>query len=261
MRLTPRQRISWLAHLFKAVTQQHHAELRELFAPHVPPEAVVIDIGAHAGQFSKLFASMAPQGHVYAFEPSVYARSIMEPALALNRIKNVTLNPIGLSDAAATLTLHTPIKRSTSLGFGVAHFGEAGERRPTLDQAVDLTTLDLFTQARALTRVDLIKADIEGWEMRALKGAEQTLRRFHPALYIEIDGAYLARAGDSPGALFDWLGSMGYHGYSTPDLRPAPHWAGVGDYLFIAPKSPDAGALRALQTDTRSGERMAHGRI
>ena len=234
MHLTPRQRVSWLAHLFKAVTQQHHGHLRELFAPHVPPEAVVIDIGAHAGQFSKLFARMATRGHVYAFEPSAYARSIMEPALGLNGIKNVTLNPVGLSDVAATLALHTPIKRSRALGFGVAHLGEAGEARTTLDQMVDLTTLDAFTQSRGLTRIDLIKADIEGWEMRALKGAERTLRRFQPTLYIEIDGAYLARAGDSPDALFDWLGSLGYRGYSTPDLRPAPDWAGVGDYLFTA---------------------------
>jgi len=60
MRLTPRQRASWLAHLFKAATQRHHTDLRPLFAPHVPEDAVVIDIGAHAGQFSKLFATMAP---------------------------------------------------------------------------------------------------------------------------------------------------------------------------------------------------------
>jgi FkbM family methyltransferase len=232
MRLTTRQRASWLAHLFKASSQQHHRELRGLFAAHVPRDAVVVDVGAHAGQFSKLFARMAPAGHVYAFEPSAYARSIMAPALRFNRIRNVTLTPAGLSDSAGRLTLHTPLKRSSALGYGVAHLGTPGDDGKTVDQTVELTTLDAFANLKGLARLDLVKADIEGWEMRALKGGQATLGRFRPVLYLEVDDVLLSRAGDSPGALFDWLGALGYRGFSTPDLRPAPRWAGAGDYLF-----------------------------
>ena len=238
MRLTTRQRASWLAHLFKAATQQHHNDLRGMFAPHVPLDGVIVDVGAHAGQFSKLFARMAPSGHVYAFEPSAYARSIMLPALRFNRIRNVTLTSAGLSDTAGALTLHTPLKRSSALGYGIAHLGPDGTGGATLDQIVDLTTLDTFAAQKEFRRLDLIKADIEGWEMRALKGGQHTLTRFRPTLYLEIDGALLARAGDSPGALFDWLGALGYRGFSTPDLRPAPRWAGPGDYLFTTVQLP-----------------------
>jgi FkbM family methyltransferase len=238
MRLTTRQRASWLAHLFKASTQQHHSELRRMFAPHVPSDGVILDIGAHAGQFSKLFARMAPAGHVYAFEPSAYARSIMVPALRFNRIRNVTLTPTGLSDTIGRLTLHTPLKRSSALGYGVAHLGPNGVDGTTLDQTVNLTTLDAFAAVKEMRRLDFIKADIEGWEMRALRGGRHTLTRFRPSLYLEIDGALLARAGDSPEALFDWLGAFGYRGFSTPDLRPAPQWAGPGDYLFTTAQLP-----------------------
>ena len=45
MRLTPRQRASWLAHLFKAVTQQHHRELAPVLAPYIPADAVVLGTG------------------------------------------------------------------------------------------------------------------------------------------------------------------------------------------------------------------------
>ena len=238
MRLTTRQRASWLAHLLKASTRQHHGALRGMFAAHVPFDGVVVDAGAHAGQFSKLFARMAPAGHVYAFEPSAYARSIMVPALRLNRIRNVTLTPEALSDSVGRLTLHTPLKRSSALGYGVAHLGSDSAYKATLDQTVDLTTLDTFATLKELSRLDLIKADIEGWEMRALKGGKDTLKRFRPTLYLEIDGALLARAGDSPEALFDWLGVIGYRGFSTPDLRPAPRWVGPGDYLFTTANCP-----------------------
>lgn len=66
MRLTLRQRASWLARLYKACAQQHHEALRPILAPHVPAVGVVVDIGAHAGQFAKLFARLAPRGRVYA---------------------------------------------------------------------------------------------------------------------------------------------------------------------------------------------------
>jgi len=238
MRLTTRQRASWLAHLFKASTQQHHGVLRGMFAPHVPSDGLILDVGAHAGQFSKLFARMAPAGHVYAFEPSAYARSIMVPALRFNRISNVTLTPVGLSDSVGRLTLHTPLKRSSALGYGVAHLGFDGADGATFEQTVNLTTLDAFAAQQDFSRLDLIKADIEGWEMRALKGGQHTLTRFRPTLYLEIDGALLARAGDSPEALFDWLRALGYRGFSTPDLTPAPRWAGPGDYLFTTAQLP-----------------------
>jgi len=232
MRLTVRQRASWFAHVFKASTRRHHRELRGLFAPHIATDAVIVDIGAHAGQFSKLFARMAPEGRVWAFEPSAYARSVMEPALRINRIGNVTLVPLGLSDAAGAVTLHTPIKRRRSLGFGLAHLG-SGEG-PALDQRIDLTTLDTFARERGLVRLDFIKADIEGWELRALKGGEATLRRFAPALYVEVDGGCLARAGDTPADLFAWLAALGYQGFTTPEARSAPDYEGRGDYLFLA---------------------------
>jgi FkbM family methyltransferase len=234
MRLTPRQRASWLAHLFKAATQQHHRELRSLFAPFIQSDAVVIDIGAHAGQFSKLFARMARRGRVYAFEPSAYARSIMAPALRLNRIDNVMLIPMGLSDTAGNLTLHTPLKRSGALGFGIAHLGGEAAGAAQIDQAAALTTLDAFALSQGIARLDFIKADIEGWELRALKGGEATLRRFMPALYLEVDAAHLARAGDTPADLFEWVGALGYRGFTTPKLKAAPTWSGAGDYLFVA---------------------------
>ncbi len=214
------------------MARQHHTALRPLFAPHIAADAVVIDVGAHAGQFSKLFARMAPAGRVYAFEPSAYARSVMAPAVAFHRLRNITLIPLGLGERAARHVLHTPLKRSHSLGFGTAHLGsDAG---PAVDQVVDVTTLDAFAESHALTRLDFIKADIEGWELRALQGGRATLRRFSPALYLEVDETLMRRAGDTPKGLFDWLGAMGYRAFTTPDLRPARAFRGAGDYLFVA---------------------------
>ena len=168
MRLTFRQRSDWVAHVLKAGFQQHHRELIPVFAPHISEDSVIIDVGAHAGQFARLFAGMAPKGQVWSFEPSEYARSVMTSAAAIRRIDNITLVPMGLSDAPGELVLHTPVKKAGGLGFGAAHLGEDDGSRPTVAQTVRLTTLDAFVVEHGIARVDFIKADI------CVGGVEQT---------------------------------------------------------------------------------------
>jgi FkbM family methyltransferase len=231
-------RMGWLAHALKAATQQHHLELREAFRPHVPDDAVVFDVGAHAGQFSKLFAAMAPRGRVYAFEPSGYARSVLKPALRWNRVRNVEIVPFGLSDADGASVLHTPIKRRGQLGFGLAHLGEHSAPRATNEQTIRLTTMDGFVAERGLNRLDFIKADVEGWELNVLKGGVGALSVFHPVLFLEVVGSSLARAGAAPGDIWAQLEPLGYRAAKAPDFHPVDRFEGDGDYLFTAPHTP-----------------------
>lgn len=233
--MTLKRRVDFLAHLLKATLRQHHRELTPVFAPHIPDEAVVIDVGAHAGQFSKLFARMASRGRVYAFEPSAYARSILTRSLAFNRLDHVKVIPMGLSHAPAELILRTPIKARGGLGFGIAHFGEDGaDTRDTQDQVVPLTTLDAFAEQEALSRLDFLKADVEGWEVNVLRGGLGTLAKHRPALFLEISDASLARAGAKPTDIWDILRPLGYRALKAPDFVAVDGYAGVEDYLFVA---------------------------
>jgi len=236
--LTPRQRLSRLAHLWKAATQQHHAGMGAWLAAHIPPDAIVVDAGAHAGQFAKLFARLAPQGTVWAFEPAAYARSILAPALRLAGCRNVRIVPSGLSDAPGTATLETPLKRRGSLGFGLAGIGAATARGDAgRAETIALTTLDAFAAAEALARLDFLKADVEGWEIRLLAGGRDTLARFRPALLLELVGTSLARAGDRPEDAWRLLSPLGYRARKLVDERPQAEWldafAGDADYLFV----------------------------
>ncbi len=234
LHLTPRQQLTWCAHFFKAATKQHHRELLPLLRQHIGSDAVVIDVGAHAGQFAKLFAGLAPQGHVYAFEPGAYARSILQPMVRLRRLKNVTVVAAGLSDGAGEATLSLPIKRSGSLGFGLGHLGPSSDSRAVHSETVPLIALDRFVVEAGLTRLDFIKADIEGWEVRLLEGARASLARFRPALMLELVTEHLARAGDRPESAVALLQSSGYRVFRFDDLdRALDGFVGDGDYLFL----------------------------
>jgi FkbM family methyltransferase len=234
-RLSLRARASWCAHLWKAVTQQHHREYRPLFETLVPRDGVVCDVGAHAGQFAKLFARVAPAGRVYAFEPGGYARSILTRVVALHRLRNVEVCPFGLGDRAESATLSVPIKRSGSMGFGLGHIG--AEARASASEPVALTTLDAFARERGLARLDFIKADIEGWEMRLLAGGAAAIARFRPALMLEVLAAHLARAGDTPADVWRFFAAQRYCAERIEaragkiELVPAAD-AGEGDFLW-----------------------------
>lgn len=242
MRLSPRQSLSFAAHLFKALAKQHHREMLPLLAQVVPEDAVVIDAGAHAGQFTKLLAQLAPRGMIFAFEPGEYARAILRRVVAWRRLDNVTIVAAGLSDVAAKARLSLPIKRSGSLGFGLGHIeqepGQELNGRAARSETVELTTLDLFSAATGLARLDFIKADIEGWEARMLMGGLKSLRRFGPAILLEVVSGHLARAGSAPDAIWRTLAGFGYRALrlTAQGLQSAPEFSGDGDYLFVLPK-------------------------
>lgn len=240
MRVEPyRWRLSggFLAHLFKATAQQHHRDLAALIARFVPRSGVVFDVGAHAGQYTKLFARAAAIGRVYAFEPGSYARAILRIVVALHRLHNVAVVPAALGATCGVATLSVPVKASGSFGFGLSHLGPPQERWPVVAQElVALTTLDAVAAALDLDRLDFVKADIEGSEFALLRGGEATLRRFRPVLVIELLGRHLARADDRVGDAFAFLEGLGYTAYDLTrdgELVPA---AGPrdGEFWFFA---------------------------
>jgi FkbM family methyltransferase len=227
---------SSIAHLFKATTQQHHRALASTIARLVPPAAVVFDVGAHAGQFTKLFARAAARGRVYAVEPGSYARSILRTVVWLRGLGNVAVLPLALGAVSGLGTLTLPVKGRGSLGFGLAHLGKPEDRWPAVAQElVALTTLDAVVAGLGLDRLDFIKADIEGWEVRLLHGGADALRRFRPRLMLELTSDHLARAGDRLEDAFAFLEELGYAAF---ELVPGGELVPVsgrhdGDFWFI----------------------------
>lgn len=233
-----RQRLTWAAHLFKAVAYQYHKELHEQLRPLMSEDAVIIDVGAHSGQHTKIFARLVPQGHVYAFEPGVYARSILTKAMAMRGFRNVTVVPLGLSDVATTELLNVPLKRSGSMGFGLSHIGKADEGRPGVTEEINITTLDIFAETQKLERIDFVKVDIEGWEFNFLKGAIEVIKRHRPILQLEITTPTLERANATPEDIFNLIMPLDYAAFETREqidyrMLPVTEFNNSSDYLFV----------------------------
>lgn len=224
------------AHVFKALAKQHHRELLPLLRRLIPCDGVVIDVGAHAGQFCKLFAGLAPEGRVLAVEPQAYARSILMHVVRWHRLRNVTIVTEALSNRVGTAELAVPQKRGGRTAFGLAHLGPESTR-PARHETVMLTTLDALVEAHGLTRLDFVKADIEGWEIPMLRGGTASIRRFRPTLLLELNEAHAARAGGTPAEVWRLLAPLGYVARQVNGGAagvPVSGFVGAADYLFTA---------------------------
>lgn len=205
-------RFSYLSHLLKCALKQPHSQLQPLLRRYITEtEPTIIDVGGHGGQFTKLFAKMYPRGKVITFEPNPYALSIITKVIRLHRLKNVSLLEVGLSDEEGVDTLYTPIKTSGSRRYGLSHFQMAPDQKENhVESTAKLATFDRLAEERALTRIDFMKIDIEGWEVHMLKGAKQSIEKFKPVIMCEIEDESLKRAGSSAQELLRLLKSFGY---------------------------------------------------
>jgi FkbM family methyltransferase len=242
MSLMFRGGLTRLAHLYKALFRQHHRELLPAFAAVLDDQAVVIEAGGHAGQFTKLLAGHLSRGQVLTFEPGSYAFGILERVMRWRTGGRARAFKAALGREEGTVELLVPVKASGSVRFGLSHVagrpGEAPADLPARREAVRQTTVDRVVAEENLQRVDLLKGDIEGWELQMLKGAVATLERFQPALFLEVDDHHLRRAGDSVAELWHFLEHFGYRGFlfdpATARFVPVEAPA-TGDLWFLPP--------------------------
>jgi len=134
---------------------------------------VVIDAGAWIGDFSALAAHLVGEtGKVYAFEPS---RQIAEwLKVTTSYYPNLISVPYGLGDLNQRIQFHDD-------QGGTGTFLNAGTNQ---DALCEIIRLDDWAQDNKITKVDFIKADIEGMERKMLMGAKRVLQDFGPTLSI-----------------------------------------------------------------------------
>src|SRR5262249_26351938 len=124
-----------------------------------------------------------------------------------NHLRHVIAENFGLAEAPTTLI------GAASANGGNWSLASRGDHR----FEVKLVRLDDYLQANPLPRIDLMKIDVEGAEVRVLRGARKTLERFRPLIVFEVCPAWLAKMQTNPTELFTEL--VG-HGYSIHALPP-----------------------------------------
>jgi FkbM family methyltransferase len=184
---------------------------------HLRPGGTCIDIGANIGAHALPMAqAVGVKGLVLAFEPSDFAYPKLLRNLELNEELSRVVVPSQsfLSDSTRSespdVYASWPVVRSRNEQRHLLH----GGRKTSVERSC-LITLDKALEDKDLTRLDLIKLDVDGNEFEVLQGARAVLDEFGPKILMEI-APYVHEEGDHS---FDDLLSLLLHaGYALRDL-------------------------------------------
>lgn len=192
-----RKGISWEVDLNEAIdlclfiAGEYEPELIQAYKPIIEDKDFhIIDIGANIGAHTLNFANLTnKQAKVYAIEPTHFAVNKLKNNLAHNPSlqKKVSIHNVLLTNDSGDIGI-----QKISSSWDIAQDIQTGERnsfdggfaQPT-DNAIKMT-LDQFIKENEITKVDLIKLDVDGNEVDILKGAQETFKRFRPILLVEL---------------------------------------------------------------------------
>lgn len=165
---------------------------------------VCFDIGANIGETTLNFAQLAKNGKVYSFEPVPFLYERLTTNVGLNTFKNIELHNLAISDNSDDLFFEAPKNRNSS-GISLT------KENSNTSMRVASNTLDEFVSSKQIEKIDFIKIDVEGFENYVINGAKQTLKKFKPMLFVEIDNRYLIPKNTSEKKLLTQLQQEFYY--------------------------------------------------
>ena len=162
-----------------------------------------------------------------AWEPNSLNRQRLNENVRLNAFRNVIVRPYGLSSQPmqARMTFDPLAPGRASIDSGIAGGAE--------EEVVEIRMLD---QEEGLEKPDLIKIDVEGFELNVLDGGSRTLER-HPALFLEMHGADPADKRKRVQSIVNRLWSLGYrnivHVESGNTITPENTATAAQGHLYV----------------------------
>ena len=174
-------------HLAKLGTTHIENELNAIFQliKRLPDESTIIDGGANIGFFAIPVAQKVKNRgmNVVAFEPQKMLFSALSGTVALNDLSNVWVKNYALSDEPGLVQL-SDFDYNKEMDYGMVTVSKEGKvkEHPSLRSiTVEAVTIDSFD----FPDVGFIKLDVEGFECEAIRGAEKTIKKHRPILWVE----------------------------------------------------------------------------
>lgn len=156
----------------------YEQEELDIIASHFPPGGVFVDIGANVGNHTLFVGKYLRPRQVIVIEANPPAIEVLQVNIELNGLQSLVDAShlgVGLADAAGNATTETP---RGNLGATRLLPCDGGVG------SIPLVRGDTILRDR---RVDFLKIDVEAMELRVLAGLEETLARWRPAIFIEVD--------------------------------------------------------------------------
>lgn len=168
-----------------------------------------LDIGANMGWYAVNIALLHPRVLIHSFDPIPQTFDYLNRNLKKNGLTHVQTYNIGLSDAPGELDFYFYKE-----GSGNASSVNLTQRSDVERIRCKVGTIDEFIR-RQKTRVDFIKCDVEGAELKIFKGGLRTITRDKPIVFSEILRKWSRSHGYDPNEIFDFFRDLGYRAFTA----------------------------------------------
>lgn len=193
-------------------------EKRAGLYPLIETNMVVFDVGSNIGETLLHFALLTGDGgKVYGFEPVPENFKKCTDNISINKFKNIKLSNTALSDKREKLYF----AHAENMNSGGIFMNK--EKRNS-GHEVQALTLDEFVHENKINGIDLIKIDVEGFELNVLKGAADTLQNLRPLIFAEVDEKNLQRQGTDAATLISFIRSFRYDVQPADGSNPSHHY-------------------------------------
>jgi FkbM family methyltransferase len=129
-------------------------------------EPLLVDVGFHRGEFAHSVLRARPAARVIGFEPAASLRAIYERSHPPDA--RISVEPIALSNATGAFEFHDDASGLNSLA-------PIERSARTVSYSVETTTLDAYAELARIPHIDLLKIDVEGYDLHVLEGASRLL--------------------------------------------------------------------------------------
>ena len=181
------------------------------------PGSVFFDLGANIGFYTIISAKIVESsGRVYSFEPTPETRSILQKNVNINNLNNVIIEEYAISDKIGKAIFEVT---NNSECNNIVDSGVSGQN--TID--VNTISIDEYCNLKSISVIDVIKIDIEGQELRAIKGMKNIINlNLDIKLIFEFHAANIKKNNESVNFFFNTLSDMGFNKFKillTPPIE------------------------------------------
>jgi FkbM family methyltransferase len=199
----------------------YEKELGNILKKIIKPQDIFLDIGANIGYFSLLVANNVPTAKIFSFEPMKELFEKLEKNVLINGFKNIKAINIAIGNVNEDRELFL----SGTDNLGMSSFKQP-ENFSGQKEKVKVVTIDEWFKTSGLSRIDIIKIDVEGYELSALKGMKEVLQNFKPLVIVEINPATLTLFDLIPPDIYNYLNQLNFEGYIINEAVELTHWEG-----------------------------------
>jgi len=200
---------------------------------------VIFDVGAYIGEVTATYKSIFPNATIYCFEPF---EDSFQKLMRLSSDKSIKPYQMAVSDTVGRTKLHVNVDLSCNsfspiAKHSVRYYPKAAENTEVVE--VNTTTIDHFCDTERIPHIDILKLDVEGAEIKALKGAHNKLsKQAISIIYTEVMFIPHYQDGCLVHELTAFLSQYNYTLFNLYHLKRAKNgqlrW---GNAIFVSPQT------------------------